>query len=142
MPHKTVVNWSEELAFDVELDGHHFMVDADPQFGGKNRGPRPKALLLAGLAGCTGMDVASMLDKMKMPFDKFVLEVEGTMTDEHPKYYTDIMTRYILYGKELDRNKIEKAVSLSVDKYCAVHYILAKSASMRHEIILNPDQTQ
>jgi putative redox protein len=142
MPHKTVVNWTEELAFDVELDGHHFMVDADPQFGGKNRGPRPKALLLAGLAGCTGMDVASMLDKMKMPFDRFVLEVEGTMAEEHPKYYTHIMIRYILYGKELDRNKIEKAVSLSLDKYCAVHYILAKSASMRHEIVLNPDQTQ
>jgi putative redox protein len=139
MPHKTVVIWTEDLAFDVELDGHHFMVDADPQFGGKNRGPRPKALLLAGLAGCTGMDVASMLEKMKMPFDKFVLEVEGEMADEHPKCYTDIVIRYILYGKELDRDKIEKAVNLSVDKYCAVYYILAKSASMRHDIILNPD---
>jgi putative redox protein len=126
------------MAFDVELDGHHFMIDADEKFGGKNRGPRPKALLLSGLAGCTGMDVVSLLGKMKMPLDKFALEVAGELAEEHPKVYTDIVIRYIFYGKELDRNKIEKSINLSVDKYCAVHNMLAKSASVRHEIVLNP----
>ena len=91
MAHMTTATWTEDLAFDVELDGHHFMVDADKEFGGKNRGPKPKGLLLSALGGCTGMDVASLLTKMKMPFDSFSLEVEGEVGDEHPKSYTDIV---------------------------------------------------
>ena len=138
MAHNTVVTWTNEMAFDVELDGHHFTIDADEEFGGKNRGPRPKALLLSALAGCTGMDVVSLLGKMKMPFEKFALEVEGELGEEHPKVYTDIVIRYIFYGKELDRNKIEKSVNLSLDKYCGVHTTLAKSANIRQEILLNP----
>ncbi len=138
MAHKTTVTWTEDLAFNVELDGHNFMVDADMQFGGKNRGPKPKGLLLSALAGCTGMDVASMLSKMKMPFDSFSLEVQGELADEHPKCYTDIVIRYIFHGEELDRDKIAKSVKLSLDKYCAVHYMLSKAAKLRHEIVLNP----
>jgi len=134
----TVVTWTDDMAFDVELDGHHFMIDADEKFGGKNRGPRPKALLLSGLAGCTGMDVVSLLGKMKMSFDKFALEIEGELAEEHPKAYTDIVIRYIFHGKELDKDKIEKSVKLSLDKYCGVHTMLAKSANVRHEIVLNP----
>jgi putative redox protein len=136
--HKTTLTWKEDLAFDVEVDGHHFTVDADAQFGGKDRGPKPKPLVLSALAGCTGMDVASLLTKMKMPFDSLTLEVEGELAEEHPKCYTDIVIRYILTGDALDRNKIEKAVNLSVDKYCAVHYMLSKAATLRHEIVLNP----
>ena len=139
MAHNTVVTWTEDMTFDVELDGHHFTVDADEQFGGRNKGPRPKGLLLSALAGCTGMDVVSVLGKMKMPFDSFKLEVKGKMANEHPKCYTDILIRYIFHGAELDRGKIEKAVALSVDKYCAVHYMLSKAANLRHEIVLNPD---
>jgi putative redox protein len=138
MAHKTTVTWTEDLSFDVELEGHHFMVDADPQFGGKHRGPKPKGLLLSALAGCTGMDVASLLKKMKMPFDSFSMEVEGDLAEEHPKCYTDIVIRYIFHGDKLDRDKIEKSVKLSVDKYCAVHYMLSQAAKLRHEIVLNP----
>ena len=138
MAQNTVVTWTDEMAFDVELEGHHFMIDADEEFGGKNRGPSPKALLLSSLAGCTGMDVVSLLGKMKMPFDKFALEVEGEVAEKHPKSYTDIVIRYIFRGKELDRDKIEKSVKLSLDKYCGVHTMLAKSANVRHEIVLNP----
>jgi len=134
----TVVTWTDEMAFDVELEGHHFMIDADEEFGGKNRGPSPKALLLSSLAGCTGMDVVSLLGKMKMPFDKFALEVEGEVAEKHPKSYTDIVIRYIFQGKELDRDKIEKSVKLSLDKYCGVHTMLTKSSNVRHEIVLNP----
>lgn len=138
MAQNTVVTWTDEMAFDVELEGHHFMIDADEEFGGKNRGPSPKALLLSSLAGCTGMDVVSLLGKMKMLFDKFALEVEGEVAEKHPKSYTDIVIRYIFRGKELDRDKIEKSVKLSLDKYCGVHTMLAKSANVRHEIVLNP----
>lgn len=140
MAAKTVLQWKEGLAFDVELQGHRFMVDADAQFGGKNLGPRPKALLLSGLAGCTGMDVASLLAKMRVSFDTFTVEVEGNDTDEHPKVFKEIVTRYVFTGSQLDREKIEKAVQLSVDKYCGVHAMLSKTAAMRHEIVLNPPQ--
>jgi len=136
--HKTTVTWTEDLAFNVELDGHNFKVDADEQFGGKNRGPKPKALLLSSLAGCTGMDVASLLTKMKMPFDSFSLEIHGEMAKEHPKIYTDILIRYIFHGTELDRDKIEKSIKLSLDKYCGVHAMLVKSANITYEIVLNP----
>jgi putative redox protein len=139
MKNKTVATWTEDLSFNVELDGHRFLVDADEQFGGQNRGPRPKGLVLSALAGCTGMDVASLLAKMKMPFDSFSLEVEGDVSAEHPKVYTDILIRYIFHGKELDRTKIEKSVGLSLDKYCGVHAMLGKAAVLRHEIVLNPD---
>jgi putative redox protein len=137
--HKTTVTWTEDLAFNVELDGHNFMVDADAEFGGKDRGPKPKGLLLSSLAGCTGMDVASLLTKMKMPFDSFSLEVEGELAKEHPKTYTDIVIRYIFRGDSLNRDKIEKSIKLSLDKYCGVHTMLAKAANLRYEIVLNPD---
>ena len=122
----------------MELDGHTFAIDAGEQFGGKNRGPRPKNLLLSALAGCTGMDVVSLLGKMKVPFDGFRLEVEGDVRDEHPKVYTDIAIRYIFTGSQLDRDKIDKAVTLSLDKYCGVTAMLGKTARISHEIILNP----
>ena len=139
MAHKTTATWTEDLAFNAELDGHNFMVDADAEFGGKNRGPKPKGLLLSALAGCTGMDVASLLTKMKMPFDSFALEVQGEIAKEHPKSYTDIVIRYVFRGKDLDRSKIEKSIKLSLDKYCGVHAMLTKSANLRYEIVLNPD---
>jgi putative redox protein len=137
--HKTTVTWTEDLAFNVELDGHNFMVDADAEFGGKDRGPKPKGLLLSSLAGCTGMDVASLLTKMKMPFDSFSLEVEGELAKEHPKTYTDIVIRYIFRGDSLNRDKIEKSIKLSLDKYCGVHAMLTKAANLHYEIVLNPD---
>jgi putative redox protein len=136
---RTVVRWTRGMAFEVALQGHRFMVDAAEQLGGANEGPRPKSLVLSGLAGCTGMDVVSLLNKMRVPFDSLRVEVEGKTADEHPKVYTDILVRYVLTGKQLDREKIEKAVELSVHKYCAVHVMLAKTANMRQEIVLNPE---
>ena len=134
----TSVTWSGGMSFDVELHGHGFSIDADESFGGKNRGPRPKALLLSGLGGCTGMDVVSLLEKMKVAFDSFRVEVEGKLGEEHPKVYTSILVRYILTGSELDRDKIEKAVNLSLEKYCGVTAMLGKTARISHEILLNP----
>ncbi len=134
---KTTLTWTEEMAFEAELEGHTFAVDADLQFGGKNRGPRPKGLLLSALGGCTAMDVVSLLGKMKVPFERFKVEVEADAAEDHPKVYTAIRVRYILDGKEIDRSKVEKAVDLSLDKYCAVHAMLGKSVAMSHEILIN-----
>jgi putative redox protein len=84
------------------------------------------------------MDVVSLLKKMQMPFDSMAVEVEGEARDEHPQVYTRLHLRYILKGNALDRDKIEKAVGLSLDKYCAVHAMLVKSVTISHEIVLNP----
>lgn len=138
MASKTKVSWTGEMSFDVELDGHHFIIDADEKFGGKDKGPRPKALLLSGLAGCTGMDVVSLLKKMRMDWASFNLEVEGQLTDEHPMVYRDIKIKYIFTGDSLDQKKIEKAVNLSQDRYCGVSAMLGKTAKIQHEIVLNP----
>lgn len=127
-----------KLAFDLELQGTTIKVDADPAVGGEDYGPRPKPLVLSSLAGCTGMDVASILGKMKMPYDSFELEIEGDLGEEHPKTYTAIRLKYIFTGDGLDKNKIQKAIDLSLDRYCGVAAMLKKSASLDYEIIMNP----
>ncbi len=135
---KTTLEWSGDMSFAAELQGHRLSLDADPRFGGKDRGPRPKPLLLTALGGCTGMDVVSLLKKMQMPFDALAVEVEGEAREEHPQIYTRILIRYILKGSQLDRDKIDKAIALSREKYCAVHAMLAPSVTIRHEVLLNP----
>ena len=135
---KSTLEWSGELSFAAELQGHRLDVDADPNFGGKERGPRPKHLVLTALGGCTGMDVVSLLKKMQMPFDSLAIEVEGEAREEHPQVYTRIHIRYILKGDALDQDKIQKAIGLSLDKYCAVAAMLSKTAAVGHEVLLNP----
>lgn len=126
------------MSFAAELQGHSLPLDADARFGGRDRGPRPKPLLLTALGGCTGMDVVSLLRKMQMPFDALSVEVEGEARAEHPQVYTRILIRYILKGSQLDRDKIDKAIALSRDKYCAVHAMLSPSVAISHEVVLNP----
>jgi putative redox protein len=138
MTHNAIVKFTEGLAFDADVDDIHFDVDADPEFGGQERGPRPKKLLLAALAGCTGMDVVSILNKMRMPFDEFTMEVEGDMNEEDPKVYTAFRLKYIFRGAELDTAKIEKAINLSQNRYCAVSAMFRTFATVDTELVLNP----
>lgn len=137
MSTSTKVQWKHGMAFDVELQGHHFEIDGHREFGGENRGPNPKALLLAGLAGCTGMDVVAILKKMRQSWDSLYLEVDAETADSHPMVYTDIHIRYVFQGGDLDRSKVERAVSLSREKYCAVSAMLEKTADISHEILIN-----
>ncbi len=126
------------MAFDVSLDGHTFVVDADSSVGGRDQGPRPKGLLLSGLAGCTGMDVVSILKKMQMPFDRFEIDVHGDLHEEHPKVFTAVNLVYRFWGDQLDEKKIRKAIDLSKDRYCAVYTTLGKTAEMDYSLELNP----
>lgn len=132
----TRVTYTDGMAFDVELQGHHFAVDAEAQVGGSDRGPRPKALLLSALAGCTGMDVVAILKKMRMPFASFSVDVSGELTDEHPKVFRALHVTYRFTGEELDRAKIERAVELSQTTYCGVTAMLRKTAEITTEIVL------
>lgn len=124
------------MAFEAEVNGHKIMLDAADNVGGENRGPRPKALLLVGLAGCTAMDVISILKKMRVEPSYFNVEVEGELTEEHPKYYDKIHLKYVFRGDDLPMAKLEKAVNLSQDRYCGVSAMLGKSSQLSHEIIV------
>lgn len=134
MSEKITLNWLDGMAFEAEVNQHKFIVDANETVGGKNRGPRPKPLLLAALAGCTGMDVVSILEKMRVQTDGFRLETEASLSDEHPKVYTDIKLVYIFKGKDLPMDKLQKAVELSQEKYCGVSAMLKPVTRLSYEI--------
>lgn len=122
------------MAFDTIVDGHMLTIDADPEFGGTDSGPKPKPLLLLSLTGCTGMDVVSLMNKMRVEYADFEVKVDGELTDEHPKYYHKIHLTYSLKTKPEYHEKIKKAVSLSQERYCGVSYMLSKSSELTHEI--------
>ena len=124
------------MGFEMELDGHSLIVDASEEIGGNNLGPRPKQLLLAGLIGCTGIDVMSMLKKMRVELDDCSIEVRADNTTEHPKVYENIHLVYKFKGKNLAKNNIEKAVALSQDKYCGVSAMLKKATPITYEIVI------
>jgi putative redox protein len=136
MKNKVAIKWTDNMAFEAEVNNHKIMIDADESVGGQDRGPRPKALTLVSLGGCTGMDVVSILKKMRVVFDDLNIEVEGELTEEHPKYYHTITVRYNFKGKDLPMEKLEKAVNLSQERYCGVSAMLNKVAEIKHEIIV------
>lgn len=126
------------MAFEMTLDGHRIVVDADSKVGGEDRGPRPKQLVVTALTGCTGMDVVSILKKMQVAYDTFEILTETEMTEEHPKTYTRMHLIYQFTGKDLasSEKKIEKAVKLSQDRYCGVVSLLSKALELTYEIRL------
>lgn len=134
------VNWKEGMSFETEINGHKITIDASKAVGGQDKGPTPKPLMLLSLAGCTGIDVVSILKKMRVEFDDFDIEVQANMTEEHPKHYDSMHVIYKLWGKDMDIKKIEKAVSLSDERYCGVSAVYKKAIKMTHEIQINPEK--
>ena len=112
--------WEGNMLFNADTLGGNFKIDAAEESGGQGRGVRPKALMLTSLAGCTGMDIVSLLKKMRAEVDDMEINVSGELTDQHPKFYNKVTLEYIFYGTDLKKDKIEKAVELSADKYCGV----------------------
>lgn len=127
------LTWMDHMGFETDLDGHKITIDTNME-GGHDRGPRPKKLMLVSLAGCTGLDVLSILKKMRVEPDYFNLKVEADMADEHPKLYTHINVIYEFKGKDLPMDKLEKAVNLSIERYCGVSATLGKAVELTHEI--------
>lgn len=136
MSNKINVAWTGDMAFEAEVDNFKIKLDADSSVGGTNTGPRPKPLTLVSLGGCTGMDVISILAKMRIKPDYFNVEVSGTLTEEHPKFYHKIHITYIFQGKDLPLAKLEKAINLSQERYCGVNAMLQKAATITHEIVI------
>jgi putative redox protein len=128
------VKWLENMAFEADVNGHKIVLDAALEVGGENRGARPKPFMLVALGGCTGMDVVSMLKKMRVEVEAFSVIVEGDLTDEHPKHFFKMHVIYQFKGKNLPMEKLEKAVRLSEEKYCGVSATYRKALGITSEI--------
>jgi putative redox protein len=133
---KSKVVLKSGMHFMGTLDGFDVPIDADSSVGGRNKGPKPKGLLLTSLAGCTAMDVISILRKMKVEVSSFSVETEADVTEDHPKVFKRIKITYTLKGEGLTRDKVEKAVKLSQEKYCGVSAMLGKTAPIDYEIVI------
>jgi putative redox protein len=132
--HRVAIRWQSEMSFDADLDGHHIVMDASSEFGGEEKGPRPKQILLASLGGCTGMDVVSLLGKMRVEYEGFTITAQAEASSEHPKAYTNIHLIYEFRGKGLPEDKLRKAVDLSQERYCPVSAMLRQAAKLTYEI--------
>lgn len=131
------VKWMDTMAFEAEVNGHKIIIDADEKVGGLDRGPRPKPFMLLALAGCTGMDVVSILGKMRVDIKDFKVSVDGNLTEEHPKHFDKMHVKYEFWGKDLPMEKLEKAVNLSEDRYCGVSAVYKKTMPVTSEIIVH-----
>lgn len=131
---KIHIDWQGDMAFEADIDGQKIMIDASPEVGGADKGPRPKPLMLVALAGCTGMDVVSILKKMRVELNGLRVWVEAEQTEEHPKHYSAMKVIYEFKGKDLPMDKLEKAVSLSEERYCGVSAVYKKAMPVSTEI--------
>ena len=130
----------EGVTFIGKAGSNHWVpMDGPEQFKGSNAATRPKELILIGLAGCSGSDVASILSKMRVNLNRFEIDVEAESSTEHPKVFTHIHLTYKFWGEELKTNNIEKAINLSQDKYCSVSAMLKSSVKITHSYKLNPE---
>jgi putative redox protein len=128
------INWKEKMAFSgVTPSGHEITMDASPEFGGESLGATPMELLLSSVAGCTGIDIISILHKMRLEPSSFQMDVNGKRTDAHPKRFTTINIHYALDG-DLPEDKVVHAIQLSKDKYCSVAHSLNSEITVSYTI--------
>ncbi len=135
---KVNVEWEGKLKFSAtDESGHTITMDAPIGAGGDNTAPTPMALILMSVAGCTGIDIVSILNKMKVEVDKFDITVEGERASEHPKVYTDVCLVYRFKGNNIPAEKVERAIKLSVDKYCSALHMVNKTAKINVSYEIN-----
>ena len=131
--HSVKTVWKDKMAFDSHIDSHTLRIDTGGELG-DDTGPSPKKLLLASLAGCTGMDVVSLLKKMRVDITGFEMDIDADLTEEHPIVYSEMRLVYRFYGTGLDKAKVEKAVKLSQERYCGVSEMLRKNNPINYSI--------
>jgi len=130
------LQWLSDMSFEATVDGHKIYLDSAAEHGGKNLGPKPKPLMMVALAGCTGMDVVSILNKMRVEYDDFNIEVEGELSEDHPKRFLGMKVIYRIKGKNIPGEKVEKAVNLSKNNYCGVSANYSKAFPIEYKIVI------
>lgn len=126
--------WKQNLAFESEIDGHLIVTDAPVSVGGDDLGASPKKMMMASLSGCTGVDVVSILKKMRVEIDDLVITVDSELTEDMPSMYSSMHITYLFKGKNLDESKLTRAVELSQEKYCGVSMMYGKIMDISWEI--------
>ncbi|MCC7402550.1 MAG: OsmC family protein [Chitinophagaceae bacterium] len=130
---KITTHWKKEHEFEAEHQGNRIKMD-----GAAKNGHGPKALLLSALAGCSGIDVVDILNKMRVPFSSLEIEVESSQTEDTPKVFKDIFVIYKVKTEQHNEMKIRKAIDLSLEKYCGVAAMLKKNSLIHYKLIIEP----
>ncbi len=131
---KARVKWVEGMAFMAEsASGHAMIMDGAPDIGGRNLGPRPMEMLLMGAGGCTSIDVIMILQKSRQDVTDCVVELSAERAEDHPKVFTKIHFHFVVTGRKLKPEVVERAINLSAEKYCSATIILAKTAEVTHD---------
>lgn len=134
------VTWQEGLRFEGKSQtGFSLILDSDPSVGGTNQGPRPMELMALSLAGCTAMDVISIMKKKRQDVTGFEVKVHTNRADKHPKVFTEIELVYLFYGRNIDPKAVERSIELSSEIYCPAQAMLKQVAPIKisyeiHEI--------
>ena len=130
---KAFVKQVQGITFVGKTDSNHWItMDGPENFYGSNAGIRPKELILISLAGCTGSDVVAILQKKKVNFTGFEINIEAEQQEEHPQVFTKIHLEYVFYGKNIQQKDVERAIELSQTKYCSVTAMLQKAVTIDH----------
>lgn len=130
---KAIVKQVQGITFVGKTDSNHWVtMDGPENFGGSNAGIRPKELLMISIGGCTGSDVASILSKKKIKLNGFEINISADVAEEHPQVYTKMHLEYVFYGNNLPVKDIERAIELSLTKYCSVTAMLQKAMPIEH----------
>lgn len=127
---QTYTIWKSGLEFESTFDGHKITLNGASGEDGKRLGFSPKALLLSGLAGCSGIDVVDILTKMKVPFEGLEISADAEQTDEHPKVFKEIFITYKVKTEPENIGRVQRAVDLSIQKYCGVAAMLSKHSEI------------
>ena len=129
--HEVHVSYKQRMQFETDSPtGYKALIDTSPENGGDNDGLGPKAMMLSALAGCTGLDIVFVLNKMRAEVPHFEMKVKGELTEEHPKTYHKVWLDYHFYGDNLDESKIKKAIKLSKEQYCGVMEMFRQFATL------------
>lgn len=130
---KTITTWKQGHQFEADHEGNIIKID-----GEKEKGHGPKALLLSALAGCSGIDVVDILGKMKIEFTSLRMETAATLSEDHPKVFTDVHITYFIQSAGENEDRIKKAIDLSLEKYCGVSAMLKKNSPLHYTLVIEP----
>lgn len=131
---KARIEWKNGMSFLAESgSGHAVLMDGPPEAGGRNSGPRPMEMLLMGTGGCAAFDVVLILKKSRQDINDCVVEIKAERAPQEPKVFTRIHFHFILTGKALNPQQVERAISLSAEKYCSASIMLGKTAELTHD---------
>ncbi len=132
--HHVSTTWKSKMHFKCLANDHIIHLDKLEKHGGENHGPRPKPLILVAIGGCTGMEIISILDKMRLRVEELQIEVTGELTETLPKMYKEVDILFNLKASEDEKAKIERAINLAVEKYCGVVAMVRHFAKVRYTI--------